>query len=67
MELGPKIRLAHANIPSLISAATPAGSCSAIQPTRHPGRRNRLDRPDKVMTGTEVETAARGTNGSSHV
>jgi hypothetical protein len=67
IELGPMNRLAHVTIPWRISPATPRGSCSATHPIRHPGRRNRFERPERVMMGTESESLARGKNGAFHV
>lgn len=60
---GPIILFPQACNPFLIAAACPCGSCSAIQPNRQPGRRNRLDRPERVMMGTSEVRLARGVKG----
>jgi hypothetical protein len=60
-------RLPQTAMPSLTTPATLSGSCSAAHPNRQPGRRKRLERPESVMTGTEVETEARGMKGSFQV
>lgn len=65
--LGPKKRLAHTAMPSLTLSATWRGSCSAIQPKRQPGRRKRLDRPERVMMGTASEREAKGMKGPDQV
>jgi hypothetical protein len=46
--------------------ATLIGSCSAIHPNLQPGRRKRLERPARVMMGTDVDREAIGTKGPSH-
>lgn len=66
-ELGPMILFAHVNMPPRISPATSSGSCSAIHPIRHPGKRNRLERPLRVMMGTVVDSDARGWKGAFQV